>query len=50
LWAVPPSEAVRLLRGLVEETVGLVERELLEVDTAGARKSLARDDRAWKIE
>ncbi len=47
LWAVPIPTAARDLRGLVAETVVLVERELPEVDTGAVRKALARDDRPW---
>lgn len=47
LWDVTPMEAAGRLRGLVEETVTLVEREVPEVDTAAARKALTRDDKPW---
>ncbi len=47
LWTVPASEAAQTLHGLVSETVALVERELPDVDTAAARKSLASRDQPW---
>jgi hypothetical protein len=34
---------------LVAETVDLVERELPQVDTAAARKALARRDEPWEL-
>jgi hypothetical protein len=49
LWHVPPERAVLDLRDLVADTVALVERELPEVDTAAARKGLARRDEAWPM-
>lgn len=47
LWTVSPHEAAEQLRQLVEETVGLVERHLPEVDTTSVRKALASRDESW---
>ncbi len=50
LWHVPMARAAGDLRGLVAETVELVERELPGVDTAACRKALARRDEPWAME
>jgi hypothetical protein len=47
LWTVPIPAAAQDLRTLVAETLTLVERELPEVDTAAAHKSLDRLDKPW---
>jgi hypothetical protein len=43
----PSMEAIGIIRGLVEETVSLVEAGMESVDTAGIRKRLAVVERAW---
>ena len=43
----PPDAAVRELRGLIEETVGLVERHLPQVDTTGVRARIQTRGAVW---
>ncbi len=50
LWSTPLHDAAIQLRSLVADTVTIVERQLPEVDTAAARKALARNDGAWRFE
>ena len=47
LFYVPPPQATAQLRGLVEETVALVEQHMPQVDTAQARQKLARHQHTW---
>jgi hypothetical protein len=47
LWRLEPAAAAAALKPLVAQTADLVERHLPEVEIAGVRKALARDDRAW---
>lgn len=44
----PPDAAVRELRGLIEETVGLVERHLPQVGTAGVRARIRARGAVWE--
>lgn len=49
LWTLPPRAAVSELRSLAVETTELVEQNMPEIDTAAARKALARNDGAWTL-
>lgn len=49
IWGVDVRSAAAVLKVLVAETVEIVEREMPGADTVGARKALARDDRAWTM-
>ncbi len=47
LWNLPRHTSAIALRDLVSETVGLVERELPDVDTTAPRRALNRHDAPW---
>jgi hypothetical protein len=47
IWQMSVPDAALALHALVSDTVDLIEKHMPTIDTAGARKSLARNDVAW---